>query len=381
MRSPNSIFGPYPRMNSNGHEKKRETLVALNESGRALLAGLLLVFCWHLPAASLSAALQITPTEDARMMSIGGLDGESVYLSVYNRGGNIQRTVIRFDLSGLGVVSEVTHATLRLFADHTLWPTGNPDGHSVEVYRVTQPWREAEVGWQNRVSGIPWAVAGGDYVGVSNLPDLAPYAANNTVLPDNYHELSPVGLTWDVTALAREWVSGAQPNYGLLVLSPPGNGLVFRSRETGSLVPELEVQFAPADTCVPPPSGLVAWWRGENSALDSAGANHGELQNGVSFEAGRVTAAFSFDGVNDDVRLPTTESLNLAGSMTLSLWVKPTTLLLTPGQDYLFSDLARELPDPKDHWAFSRRSRTIVGSFGIKLLLPEDTSNFTESPP
>ena len=51
--------------------------------------------------------------------------------------------------------------------------------------------------------------------------------------------------------------------------------------------------------CDPVPSGIVAWWRGEDNALDSVGGNNGTLMNGTSFTSGEVGTAFSFNGVNN----------------------------------------------------------------------------------
>lgn len=71
------------------------------------------------------------------------------------------------------------------------------------------------------------------------------------------------------------------------------------------------------DSCVAPPSGLVSWWPGDNSALDIVGTNNGTLMNGATFAAGKVGQAFSFDGVNDYVTVPYTTDLNLQGSITI----------------------------------------------------------------
>ncbi|PYI84927.1 MAG: hypothetical protein DME26_12290, partial [Verrucomicrobia bacterium] len=55
--------------------------------------------------------------------------------------------------------------------------------------------------------------------------------------------------------------------------------------------------FAP----VPPPPGIVGWWRGETNALDSAGTNNGVLRNGTMFTTGKVGQAFSLDGISQSV--------------------------------------------------------------------------------
>ena len=53
--------------------------------------------------------------------------------------------------------------------------------------------------------------------------------------------------------------------------------------------------FASAESlhadCVAAPSGLIAWWRGENNALDSVVTNHGTLQNGATFISGEVVTS------------------------------------------------------------------------------------------
>ena len=74
--------------------------------------------------------------------------------------------------------------------------------------------------------------------------------------------------------------------------------------------------FAP----IAAPDGLVGWWRGENNAQDSAGANHGERRNGAGFAAGRVGQAFAFDGKDDCIQIPDAETLRPV-SVTLEAWV------------------------------------------------------------
>ncbi|MFN0085312.1 MAG: LamG-like jellyroll fold domain-containing protein [Blastocatellia bacterium] len=77
--------------------------------------------------------------------------------------------------------------------------------------------------------------------------------------------------------------------------------------------------------CVDPPANLVSWYRGEGNATDAAGRNNGLPQNGVGFAAGRVGQAFSFDGVDDAIRIPASASLNAgAGNgFTLLAWIDP----------------------------------------------------------
>ncbi len=76
--------------------------------------------------------------------------------------------------------------------------------------------------------------------------------------------------------------------------------------------------------CEPPPSGLAAWYPGNGDANDVVGANNGTLQNGATFTTGEVGQAFSLDGVNDYVRVPSSSTLNPTGSFSLEAWIFPT---------------------------------------------------------
>src|SRR5947208_15349755 len=65
------------------------------------------------------------------------------------------------------------------------------------------------------------------------------------------------------------------------------------------------------ETCVPPPSGMVAWYPGDGNADDIIGGNNGTLQNGATFASGMVDQAFSLDGIDDYVNIADTAALHL----------------------------------------------------------------------
>src|SRR5262249_7596244 len=71
---------------------------------------------------------------------------------------------------------------------------------------------------------------------------------------------------------------------------------------------------------------LVSWYQGENNADDGVGVNHGALNGDVTFVPGRSGQAFDFDGNGDYVDLGSDATLNLPGSMSVSLWVRLDTL-------------------------------------------------------
>jgi hypothetical protein len=83
--------------------------------------------------------------------------------------------------------------------------------------------------------------------------------------------------------------------------------------------------------CTSAPGGLGAWWRGENNALDSRGANHGTLVNGATFTNGIVGQSFQLDGVDDYVDAGELDVLRGADAITVMAWVKKSHLNTSVG--------------------------------------------------
>lgn len=63
-----------------------------------------------------------------------------------------------------------------------------------------------------------------------------------------------------------------------------------------------------------------SWWPAEGDAEDVEGRNNGDLI-GVSFAPGVSGQAFSFDGMNDEIKVPHDISLVPSNAMTLEAWV------------------------------------------------------------
>src|ERR1700733_5224050 len=84
----------------------------------------------------------------------------------------------------------------------------------------------------------------------------------------------------------------------------------------------LSIQWSFGQTsCVSPPSGLVSWWPANGNAQDVIGGNNGILTNGVTFAAGEVGQAFSFNGSNDYVQVPNSPLWNFGtNAFTIELW-------------------------------------------------------------
>ncbi len=92
--------------------------------------------------------------------------------------------------------------------------------------------------------------------------------------------------------------------------------------------------------CVEPPAGLVSWWTGDGSAMDSQDGHHGRLENGAQFASGLVDRAFRFDGVDDWVLVPETANIDGLQQLTIETWVKLDAL--PPGRIERFVTLTGE---------------------------------------
>lgn len=114
------------------------------------------------------------------------------------------RSLVRFDLSAVPRNAKIANATVYLFLESSCAIRGK--SYPVYTYPVTAPWDETGVTWNNQpptgsiVNTI--TIGGQDW---------------------NYHGS-------DVTSLVQKWVSGAQPNYGVMFRS-----LEYSGNETASL--------------------------------------------------------------------------------------------------------------------------------------------------
>jgi hypothetical protein len=102
----------------------------------------------------------------------------------------------------------------------------------------------------------------------------------------------PLTYTWTVTKpdLTTEMLTGANPAY--------------TPNDSGPYKFTLMVTDGDGGVAVTTPSGLISWYHADGSAADVKGTNAATLNGGVSYVAGKVGQAFSFDGVDDYIRLP-----------------------------------------------------------------------------
>ena len=109
--------------------------------------------------------------------------------------------------------------------------------------------------------------------------------------------------------------------------------------------------------------GLVALWAGEGNASDSIGANNGTLVNGVSFVAGNVGQAFSFDGASY-VSIPNSPSLDaFTTNITIESWLKGNQLTAN-------SDWKGIVTKGNSSWRLQATSRANTVYFGADGVSP-----------
>jgi chitodextrinase len=90
------------------------------------------------------------------------------------------------------------------------------------------------------------------------------------------------------------------------------------------------VEVTVSNSGSPPAPGLVASYGFDEgsgtTAADSTGNGNNGTLNGPTWAIGRFGQALSFDGTNDRVAVPDSNTLDLTTGMTVEAWVKPTAL-------------------------------------------------------
>ena len=121
-------------------------------------------------------------------------------------------------------------------------------------------------------------------------------------------------------------------------LLEPDNAVIMVPRGTGLIVGD--------DGGLAPLPGLVSWWTADGTAADLMQRNDGELVAGTTFASGMVGQAFNFDGVDDGVHLPDSQSLQLTDSLSIEGWVLVRSYPASGGAPVLFRGDDRMGLDP-----------------------------------
>jgi len=152
---------------------------------------------------------------------------EELYTGMYDTGR--KRSLLRFDLAGIPAGVTVNSATF------SLYQIGGPAGRTVNLYRITAPWSETSVTWNN---------FGSSYAGTV----VASFTTGSG------------WRTTTLTALVQSWLNGTYSNYGLLLDDPASSDHdTYYSSEhpTVSERPKLQVCYAGGAPASPTRTGTA----------------------------------------------------------------------------------------------------------------------------
>ena len=189
----------------------------------------------------------------------------------------------------------------------------------------------------NEVQAIFAAGSAGKCV-VSNPPPVAPaivapptnvtvYVGSNTTFRVTATGDAPLAYQWRFNGNNLPAKTTSVLSLASVQLSNAGPYSVVVSNAGGSITSSPAILTVnPLPNCVPPPAGLVSWWRAENDAIDGWGDNKG-VNSALAYGAGKVGRAF----VSPTIAVPDAASLRVTSGLTLEAWVNPSTVAgLTP---------------------------------------------------
>lgn len=138
------------------------------------------------------------------------------------------RMVLKFDVSSLPAACDVTDAGVYAYYFAEDFSGVTP---TFEAHRITAQWDEASATWNDRELATPWGVPGGDFDAAIEAATPAPAGAFGF-------------LSWSVTNLVAQWLSGAVPNFGLAIVEPNDNNVtggrkLFHSEQSNVLPQDL----------------------------------------------------------------------------------------------------------------------------------------------
>ena len=182
-----------------------------------------------------AAAVSIGPSGDAytssQQQNNNFGDAPTIRIS------NLERSWIKFDLFPLlppgTTAAQVEHATVTLWAE-----TVNSVG-SFDARRINSSWNQATIA-------------------NLNAPSLGPVVISGVNVQSRSY------VTFDITALVRDWVANVIPNEGIALVPSPGSGINVRfdSRENTGTSHEPQLQIS-LDTGGVPSGAMILWDGGD----------------------------------------------------------------------------------------------------------------------
>ena len=212
-----------------------------------------------LPLKADTGTVLLSPSADTRIFDANWgwnqNDGNGTDIGIYQ---SRDRSLLQFNFGALPTGFTVNNAALALTTSGLYG--GNPNGESMNIYRLTQGWTEGGVTWNNYDGSNAWTTAGGTF--------------DNTVMATS---TANPGLgqqvVWNITTLAQGWANNTWANNGLIIInSGTTNDLPCASDENGNVAarPLLTTSITTSNS---PASGAWIWngGTGGGGAVDGAG--------------------------------------------------------------------------------------------------------------
>jgi uncharacterized repeat protein (TIGR01451 family) len=229
-------------------------------------------------------------------------------------------------------------------------------------------------GGEAPINGIIWqqisTISGRYYRLNYNVKRIGPGAGTPQIFAEVIDKDTNNVLT---SKLSPGDAAGNLTSYTLSFLAQGASIIRFTDQSTTTADLDVFLDDVSVDTstagCTPQPANLVSWWPGNNYAFDIIGSNHGSLQNGAGYEAGNVGQAFSFNGSDQYVSIPSAANLEMRNNLTVMTWFKVNSL--APGSNAKIFSKRTNLFGPYEINVFN--TGTI---YRVQIMLSSDGSNW-----
>jgi len=270
---------------------------------------LLLIVLFYFPIVSGDPSSKtLYPTDDTFVWqeSSGSNYGDEEFMKIKNFNGwfldddNQMDGLIKFDVTSIPTGSTIISAKLYLY--YYSYEYNNPDEHSVlELYRMTSNWNEDTVTWNTR-------------------PVYSVLTTSATV-PSSF-----AWIDWDVTSDIQNFIDGTVSNYGWKIHDSYEWDNVdipvtkFRTKEYGSYIPYLEIEYEEHIITVTSPAVGNIWYRGETQTITWDSENAGSYVKIELYKSGSYVKAITLSTSNDgSYSWPISSSLTTSSSYKIKI--------------------------------------------------------------
>jgi hypothetical protein len=156
---------------------------------------------------------------------------------------------------------------------------------------------------------------------ILQLTNLTVYVGSNATFRVGAGGGAPLFYQWQFNGTNLDGRTSSVLTLANVQFSNAGPYSVTVSNAGGSVTSSPAILTVnPLPNCVPPPAGLVSWWRAENDTTDNWDSNNGS--GFVQFGSGKVGRAFA----SPRLAVPDAASLRVTNGLTLEAWVNPSSV-------------------------------------------------------